>query len=150
MLLKTLLLQDPRWHPHPQPIRVHWLAAGEQQHLVVEAPNWANAQSWGAQAALLAWQELALEEPPQAALAILNPSDPQGLALWVVQPGFPKAHPALWREPFERYAQMSRAATLVWPARPIPGTARVCWGRPLGASDALARWAQPVPLVFAD
>jgi len=143
---KTILLSDPRWLTHPQPVRVHWLVADNVQHLVVEAPNWANAKKWGAQAALLAWTQLATDELSEL---VLNPADPDGLKIWVVVPGFPLSRESLWAEPFGHYDKVPRNPTTVVALLPISGTADAHWGEMLGTAAAGARWGVQLPLAFA-
>ncbi len=60
----SMFLDDVRWSPgfhvNGPPVGVSWFTADTGQHLVVEAPNWANAAKWGKQAALKAYAELSL------------------------------------------------------------------------------------------
>lgn len=135
---KTLFLNDPSWRsltPNPTPVAVHWLQNEAVEHLIVEAPNWANAWEWGEQAARMAYAELlAAGESP------LNPCDESGLQVWVVVPGFPVDSKRLWTECFNRYASIARNASRVVAVVPGPGTAGAKPGAMLGLDEALSLW----------
>lgn len=138
----TVLVDDESWHPHDKPVPVHWLDGSQEQHLVVEAPNWANGWKWGSLAALLAYERLRKNHPELA-----NPSDAEGgLRVWVIIPGFPKAPTQLWREPFGRYQREKRHAPLVFPLTPVPGTDRSIKGNPLTLAQAQELWGAMLAL----
>lgn len=138
----TVLVDDESWHPHDHPVPVHWLDGTQPQHLVVEAPNWANGWKWGAQAALLAYEKLRKDHPQ-----IANPADgPDGLQVWVIVPGFPKTPVQLWREPFGRYQRQARNLPLVFPLAPVPGTDQAIKGNPLTLAKAQELWGPTLAL----
>jgi hypothetical protein len=138
---KTLLLAYPGWHPSPEQedVAVHWLRSPNgHQHLVAEAPNWANARKWGTRAALLAYTQLIEAKEPVA-----NPCDPvEGLHVWVISPGFPLKTARLWEEPFGRYVAVPRNPPLVHPVLPTPGTDEARSGVPLSLEKAMATWGE--------
>lgn len=143
--VERLSLTDARWHAAATPFVAHWLRRGAEHHLVLEAPNWANAKKWGEQAALQAWQTLQsrTEPPPLPG----DSGDPGATRLWLVQPGFPLKNPMpLWDEPFSRYAALPRNPPLVHPLFPVYGKDRVNFGVPMSLESARQIWGVPIPL----
>lgn len=142
---KTLLLSHHGWHSSPgqEDVAVHWLhTPNGPQHLVVEAPNWANAWKWGTRAALLAYTQLIKEKE-----RVANPCDlVDGLQVWVISPGFPLKAARLWEEPFGRYVAMPRNPPLVYPVLPAPGTDEARSGVPLSLEKAKTAWGETFQL----
>ena len=144
MKLQRLRLTSPNWYRQADgsdpciDVDLFRTAAGVH-HLVVWAPNWANALRWGEQAALLAWTELS-----KSVAGLPNPSDPatdkKGLLLWLVRPGFPKPGYPLWKDGFEYYASVKREAEWVYPVSPVPGKHSVTFGKVRGLGEAQAVW----------
>lgn len=142
----TLFLNDPAWHASPTPVAVHWLHGGATQHLVVEAPNWANAWKWGIHAALLAYTQLLAEGEKVA-----NPCDEfDGLTIRVIAPGFPLNTDRLWEEPFGRYIARPRNPPLVYPVRATPGSTGARSGVPLSLGRAFESWGEGFALQHPD
>lgn len=96
--------------------------------LVVEAPNWAHAYSWGPAAALKAW--CMLQESP-ARLNAWNPADTETFKMYLLRPGFPVDNLPLWEDSFSYYLPRTRASTLTQQLWPESGTATVKLSQPL-------------------
>lgn len=143
--VETLALTDARWHASAVPFRVHWIRQAEHHHLVLEAPNWANARKWGVQAALAAWR--AFQDRPEPPPLPGVESLPGPTRVWLVQPGFPvEGSLPLWQEPFSGYANIRRNPALVHPVYPVYGADVMTFGTPLPLASALAQWGAPLQL----
>lgn len=140
-------LIDERWHPSACPVRVMSFSGVAGWHLVVDAPNWANAKKWGAQGALKAWW-LLKEQTPE--LPVPTEFGSPGMQLWLVVPGFP-ADPSvkLWEEPFSRYLKCHRNPPSVLEMAPVHGTPEVRFSTPSSLLEASAVWGRAVPSEWA-